>query len=246
MKTFVLSHLAIILLLTLITSVQASVELKATIGQDIHVMFNFQNVTAYETIKDQIDEFTIPDIIRSNLEEQNLTNVEFRWEPVYFNDAEKSVSVRFYLSGSDILNFTFSTETMRRTYRVRTDWRKFELNLTHDFSLNFKEYFGKPISMSPPWQLINYTDLENRTYPTYYSNYTSPSPYDPECYFILPREATEVHVEDMETIVFELPPSLGESLLNSPFLILGAIIVANIIAFLYRSIRRRGEHDLES
>lgn len=239
MKKLVLLYLVLILIFTLVTPIYASVEIKATIGQDIHVIFIFQNVTAYETIKDNelIDELTIPEIIRGNLGERNLTNVDPpRWEPVDFNDAEKSITVRFYLSGSDILNLTFSTETMRRTFRVRTDWRKFELNLTDDFSLNFTEYFGKPMS---DW------NFENETYPTYFYNYTGTVPFDPVCYFMLPREATEVHVEDMETIVFELPPSLGESLLNSPFLILGAIIVAIIIAFLYRTIRKSEKHELE-
>ncbi len=232
MKKLVLSHLTVILLLTLIIPVHASVELKATIGQDIYVIFNFQNVTAYETIKEDrlIDEFTIPEIIRGNLEEQNLTNVEFRWEPVNFNDAERSICVRFYLSGSDILTFTFSTETMRRTCRVRTNWRKFELNLTDDFYLNFTEYFGTPLS-DPEW------NFDDKTYPTYYYNYTGTILLDPVCYFILPREATDIHVQG-ESLVFELPPSLGDSLLNSPFLILGAIIVANIVAFLYRTIKK--------
>ena len=155
-----------------------------------------------------------------------------------FNDAEESITVRFHLSGSDIVALTFSGATMRRTYHVRTDWRKFELYITEDFSLNFTEYFGKPLS---DWS------FENEMNPTYYYNYTNTASFDPVCYFIIPSEATEVHIaEDMETIVFELPLSLGESLLNSPFLILGAIIVAIIIAFLYRTIRRSEEQELES
>ena len=240
MKKPIQLNLVLVLILTLVTPVYASVELKATIGEDIHVVFNFQNVTAYETIKAEelINETTIPEIIRASLEERNLTDVEFYGEPVVFNDTEKSITVSFHLSGSDILNFTFGVETMRRRFRVRTDWRKFELNLTENFSLDFAEYFGKPLS---DW------DFDNKTYPTYYCNYTGAVPFDPVCYFILPREATEVHIdEDMETIVFELPPSLGESLLNSPFLILGAIIVANIIALLYRSVRKSEEQETRS
>lgn len=242
MKKSLLPHLLLILLLTLITPVYASVELKATIGQEIDVTFDFRNMnsTIYGVIRDELerDETKIPETIRENLAERNLTDVEYRWEPVYSNDAEKSVTVRFLLWGSDVLNFTYSRETMRRTCRVRTDWRKFELNFSDDFSLSFTEYFGKPVS---DW------DFENENYPTYYYNYTDAVPFDPVCYFILPKEATEIHIaEDMETIVFELPPSLGESLLNSPFLILGAIIVANIVAFLYRRIRKSEGQGLES
>jgi hypothetical protein len=50
----------------------------------------------------------------------------------------------------------------------------------------------------------------------------------------------------METIIFELPLSFEESLLNSPFLILGAIIVAIIVASLYRTMKKRGEPKVES
>ena len=237
MKKSVLPCLALILILTLISPVYASVEVRATIDEVVHVVFNFGNITHYEEIKNVITEFTIPEVILNNLEERNLTDVEYGWEPVDFNDSEKAITVRFHLSGSDIIKFTFSTETMRREFRVRTDWRKFELNLTENVSLNFAEYFGRPLSM---WE------FENETYPTYYHNYTGTIPFDPACYFILPKEATEVHVEDIETIVFELPPSLEESLLNSPFLILGAIIVAIIVASLYRTVRKSEEHEVES
>ena len=236
MKNSVLSCLALILMLTVVTPVYASVEVQATIDEVIHVVFNFGNVTHYEEIKNVVTEFTIPEIILSNMEERNLTDVEYGWEPVYFNDTEKAITVRFYLSGSDILNFTFSPETMRRTCHVRTDWRKFELNLTDDFSLNLTQYFGMPLST---WEFENTAD------PTYYHNYTGTVSFDPMCYFILPKEATEVRVEG-EIIVFELPPSLGESLLNSPFLILGAIIVAIIITSLYRSVKKSEEHELKS
>lgn len=237
MKNSVLSCLALLLTLALITPVYASVEVRATIDEAIHVVFNFGNVTDYEEVKNVMTNLTIPEAILSNLRERNLTNVEYGWESVNFNDADKAITVRFYLSGSDILNFTFSTGTMMRTFRVRTDWRKFDLNLTDGFSLNFAEYFGTSLST---WE------FENETYPTYFHNYTGTVPFDPTCCFILPMKATEVHVEEMETIVFELPPSLEESLLNSPFLIFGAIIVAIIVASLYRSTRKKEEHGLKS
>jgi len=235
MKKSIFPYLALLLILTLITPVYASVEVRATIDEVIHVVFNFGNVTHYEEIKNVITEFTIPEAILSNLEERNLTHVEYGTESLYLNSTEKSVTAEFYLSGSDILNFTFSTETMKRKFRVRTDWRKFELNLTENILLNFTEYFGQPLST---WE------FENTTHPTYYHSYTGTVPFDPVCYFVLPKEATEVHVEDMDTIVFELPPLLGESLLNSPLLILGAIVVANIIAFLYRGTRKSKEQGL--
>ncbi|MFQ5759325.1 MAG: hypothetical protein ACE5IF_06575, partial [Candidatus Bathyarchaeia archaeon] len=181
MKKLVLLHLVLVLILTLVTPVYASVELKATIGQDIHVVLELKNInsTLYGKIINEnlINETKIPMIITKNLEEKGLENVYFGLpsEPLNFNDIEKSITVRFSLSGSDILNFAFSTEKMRRTYRVRTVWRKFELNLTDDFSLDFSEYFGRPLST---WE------FENETYPTYYYNYTGTVPFDSVCYFI--------------------------------------------------------------
>ncbi len=237
MKNFALSCLILLFLLTLIAPAYASVEVRATIGEVVHVVFNLGNVTDYEEIKSVITELTIPEVIVSSLEERNLTDVQYGWEPLDFNDAEKAITAGFSLSGSDIVEFTFSTETLRREFRVNTDWRKFELNLTENVSLDFAEYFGRPVSL---WE------FESETYPTYYHNYTGAVAFDPTCYFILPKEATQVHVEDIETIVFELPPSLGESLLNSPFLIFGGIIVAIIVASVYRSVRKSEKGGLES
>jgi hypothetical protein len=242
MKKLLHFPLVVILLLALTTPVYASVELEAKIGEEIDVTVKFRelNSTVYGLIKDEIEnnETKILDTIRKNLETRNLTNFEYYWKPVYFNDAENAITVSFSLSGSDILNLTFSTDTMRRTFHVRTDWRKFELNLTNDFSLDFTEYFGKPLS---DW------NFSSEIYPTYYCDSDDTAPFDPVCYFILPREATEVHIaDDMETIVFELPPALGESLLNSPFLILGTIVITIIISSLYRSVRKKKEQESAS
>lgn len=234
MKRLALLYL-VLTLLTLITPAYASVELKATIDQSIHVVLELRNINAtiYEEIRDEsdLDETKVPRIIEANLGERGLENVDYGLplEPLTFDDIEKSITVAFLLWGSDILESTFSTETMRRTYRVRTDWRWFELNLTDDLSLNFTKYFEEPLSA---W------DFDDETHPTYYHNFTSTILLDPVCYFILPREATNVHVEG-EFIVFELPPSLGESLVNSPFLILGGVVVVIAIAFLYRSVRKQ-------
>ena len=240
MKGPMLPCLALVLL-ALITPVYASVELQGVIGQDIDVTLDFRNMTStlYAALKDELqsDETKIPEIIRERLEYQGLTNVEYLWEPVQFDDAGKSVTVTFQLSGSDIINFTFSEETTRRTYCVRTDWRKFELDVNDALSLNFSEYFGKPLS---EWS------FENETHPTYYYNYTDTASFDPVCYFILPTDATEVRV-DGETIIFDLSyTSLAESLLNSPFTILGAIIVAVVISSLYRTMRKSEESEAES
>lgn len=234
MKRLLVASFIFVLFSALITSVHASVTIQAVIDQNIHVVFNFKNInsTIYADIKSSLNNSTIPEIIVKNLKEQNLTRVVYHDSELVFNDLNKSVHATFYLSGSDILNFTLTA--MTRTYRVRTDWRKFNVNLTDRLSLNFTEYFGAPIA---EWQRINYTDPENRIHPAYFYNYTGPSPFDPLWYFILPTNATNVRaVED--AIIFEAPASLEDTLLNSPFLILGALIVVNIAAFVYRRVRK--------
>jgi len=231
MKRQALAHLLFLLLLVaLITPAYASVKIQALIDQNVHVAFDFDfedNSTIYWIIQERklINETVIPSAIQ---EQKNLTNVEFFTQPVDFDNSTLSIHVAFYLDGLDILNFTVNTELMTRTYYVRTDWRNFHINITDGFSLDFADYFEKPVSQ---W------NFENITRPTYYYNYTGPSPFDPSCYFILPAAATNVQaVED--TIIFDLPMPFEDSLLNSPFLILGTLIVVVIAFSLYRKVRK--------
>ncbi|MDH5664024.1 MAG: hypothetical protein OEY90_06125 [Candidatus Bathyarchaeota archaeon] len=238
MKKIVCAHLLFFLLMvTFITSVHASVTVQAIIDQDIHVAFDLENInsTIYWTIKNGnlINTSTIPNIILKKLKQQNLTHVDVYTQPVVFNNSTSSIYVAFSLTGSDILNFTVNTKAMTKTYHVRTEWRKFQVNLTNGFSLNFNEYFGEPVER---WQRINYT-LNAKTHPAYYHNFTDSNTIDPACYFILPAAATNVQVTG-DILTFELPLSFGDSLLNSPFLILGALIVVNIAFFLYRRVKK--------
>ena len=239
MQRLIVASLVFVLFAALITSVHASVTIQAVIDQNIHVVFNFENInsTIYADIKQHkpsLDHSTIPQIIVKNLKQRNLTHVEYYDSQLVFDDLDRSIHATFYLSGSDVFNFTVNKAMMVRTYHVRTDWRRFCVNLTDRFSLNFTEYFGTPVAT---WQKINYTDPEKRVYPAYFYNFTGPIPFDPLCYFILPTTATNVRaIED--TITFEIPVSLEDALLNSPFLILGALIVVNIAAFVYRRVRK--------
>ena len=223
--------LFLLLAVILVTPVHASVTTQAVINQDIQVTFDFSNISPniYENIT--ITDTTIPETIKNTLAQQGLTNVDYRYVPLDFNSTENSLRAAFILFGSDILNITVNTDSMTNTYHVRTDWRKFQVNLTNEVSLNFAEYFGEPIEN---WQRINYT-LNGKEHPTYYYNFTDSNTFDPTCYFILPTEATDVQAVG-DIITFELPLSFGDSLLNSPFLILGAIIVVIIAFFLYRKI----------
>ena len=240
--------LFIVLLFALITPAYSSVTMQAIIDQDVCVTLDFKNMnsTIYWTIYNEslITERTIPDIILENLRQQNLTHVDYYVpKPLAFNDSTLSLRVTFCLYGSDILNFTVNTKSMRKTYYVRTDWRKFQFNVTDGISLDSNEYFGPPISHhppsppSPPWQITNYTDSEGKIHRAYFCNYTNSNSFDPLCYFILPTKASNIHAVN-DTVIFELPPSFEDSMLNSPFLILGAIIFVIIASSLYRKVRK--------
>jgi len=237
MRELATTSLLVVLLIILVTPAYASVTIQATMDQNIHVVFDFQNIDSIiynETIRQHLfDVSTIPRTIEESLEEKDLKNVECIYDPTQeiFDNSTRSIHVEFLLVGSDVIRITINRTTTNKIYNVRTDWRKFHFNLTDDYALDFDEYFGKPMA---EWE------FENKTTPVhYYYNHTSSIEFDPICYFTLPSRAINPHVaEDGDTLIFELPLSLGESLLNSPFLILVALIMVNVVAVLYRKIRR--------
>jgi hypothetical protein len=225
--------LFLLLVVVLVTPVHASVTTQAIINQDIQVIFDFRNISPDIYGNITITDTTIPETIKNNLIQQGLTHVDYRFVPLESNSTENSLRATFILFGSDILNITVNTKTMTKTYHVRTDWRKFQVNLTNEVSLNFAEYFDEPVEN---WQKINYT-LNSKTHPAYYYNVTDSNTFDPACYFILPTEATNIQAVG-DIITFELPFSFEDSLINSPFLILGALIVLIIAFSLYRKVRK--------
>jgi hypothetical protein len=156
---------------------------------------------------------------------ENSEQVEASTQPVVFNDSTSSIYVAFSLMGSGILNFTVDTKAMTKTYHVRTDWRKFQLDLTPEISLDFT----KPVGA----QRINYT-LNKETHVAYLYNLTGS---DTLFHFVLPVEASNVQAME-DTIIYDVPLPFGDSLLNSPFLILGALLVVVIALSVYRKVRK--------
>ncbi len=239
MKKVVGTQMLIALLFAFITPAYASIRMQAVIDQDIRVVFDFENMnsTVYWTIKNGslITRTTIPEIIRENLAERDLTNVNFYTETIDFDSSTLSMRVAFSLSGSDIINIKVNTTTNTRTYNVRTDWRRFQVNITNGISLtlNFADYYGEPVEK---WHRINYT-LNDKVHPAYYSNFTGQSPFNPLGYFILSAEAKNLRPTG-DTLIFDLPLSFEDSLLNSPFLIFGGLIVVIAAFSLYRKIRK--------
>lgn len=236
MKKTATIFLLLAVFVSLVTPVYASMSIQATIGQNIQVVFDFQDIdsTIYNETKHQgmFNVSTVPQTIKEDLEERNLGNAECIYDPTQeiFEDSTRSIRLKFALMGLDIIHVTIDNATRNKIYSVRTDWRKFQVNLTDEYMLDFNEYFGMPLR---EWEFDNKT-----TSARYYYNHTSSIEFNPVCYFILPTSAMNPHIaEDWETIIFELPPSLGESLLNSPFSILVAVLLVSAIAVIYRKIR---------
>lgn len=233
MKAIAVASLFFLLLVISIMPVHASVTLEAVVDEGIRVSLNIElvNSTIYNESKLNNETFNlvnIRSIVLENLERQNLTRVEWSSnQNIIFDDSTNLIRVEFNLGGPDIVDLTFNKTTMARIYSVRTEWRRFHLNLTEDFSLNFTEYFGTPVAQ---W---NYSDSQK----TYYYDYTELNSFGASCKIVLPTRATHVQaIED--TIIFEVPPIIEDVLLNSPLLVLGAIIVVILISVVYRRARK--------
>jgi len=242
MRNVAITCLVAVLLVMLIADAHASVTIYATVNEGVSVDFKFEDIdpTLYnETVQQGLfNVSTIPMAVQEYFIQQNLTNVIMDYAPTQevFNDLTRSIHVSFSLGGPDITHVTVSRETANRVFNVSVGWRKFSVNLTETFLLNFTEHFGKPMTN---WEFMNYTDIENKTHPAYYSssNYTARPTFELRWYFVLPTIATDVYAV-RDNIIFELPPSFEDSLLNSPFIILIALVVVNIAVFLYRRERK--------
>jgi hypothetical protein len=236
-----MKRLSLPLLLALLAAttlpVCASITTQAIVGQDIQVILDLANMdpAIYNTTVQQgaFAVSTIPETINAVFEVQNLTNARCEYDPTQqiFRDSTYSIHTEFSITGSDILGFT--VKGMTKEYTVRTDWRKFRVDLTNETSLDFAIYFATQVSQ---WDQINHT-LNDTTHPAYFYNSTSLSQIDPEFYFLLPENAANIHAAG-DTLIFEVPLSSEEAFLNSPFLILIVLVVVVVVAFLYRRIRR--------
>jgi len=235
MRKLVVTYLLLILLIILITPVHASVKMQATIDENVHVVFILENITStiYDEIKQNEPIFnitTIPRTIIKILEDQDLTRATYGYDPekgIIFNDTARSLHIEFFLAGSDIISFTLNEATMNRTYQIQTEWRKFQVDLAQNLTLDFAQYFDTPVSN---WI---YNDSEK----TYHYEYTEADSFDPSFSFVLPPTAHNVQATD-DTITFETPSPPEDILLSSPFLILVALIIGIMFAFLYRRVRK--------
>jgi len=231
MRKIALASLTAILILSAIIQVNASITTRATVDDSLFITYDFENLnpSTYDQIKAnaQFNITTIPQIIVENLEQKNQKLVNFGLGPLtdIYDDANQAIHISFFLSGSDIISFTVNTTTMRRTYQVKTEWRKFEVTLASNFTIDFAQYLAEPVAQ---WQKTDLTTFYLENKPTDTLNVFF--------YLALPPSASNVQVQE-DTITYDIQPRLEDQLLNSPFLILGAIAVALIIVILYRKAR---------
>ena len=227
-----LAPLIAILILSVILPVNASTSAtKVTVDDSLFVTYDFENLdsTLYDQIKAnaRFNITTIPETIRKDLEQMDLKLVN--WWPGprtnIYDDANNAIHISFFLGGSDIVSFKVNGTTMKRTYQVNTEWRKFQANLTNDFTVNFAQYLGKQVA---DWRRINATSF-------YYEN-NQTGTIDLAFSLVLPGSASDVRVQG-DTVFYDMPPRFEDQLLNSPFLILGAIAVALAIVLIYRKVR---------
>jgi len=218
------------LLAFLVVPVHSSVSVEGTVGDNIYVIYNFVNLNSivYDETRanSQFNSTTIPRIIARNLERQNLTQVNYGFQPNIYNDASKTIRVSFYLGGSDIISFTVNRTTLRRTYQVKTGWRRFQVNLTSSFSVNFAQYFAERVEK---WQNPNPTTYSIVIHETGFFDVLSFN-------LTLPTTATNAQASG-DNITYEVPPYFEDVLLGSPFLILAVLIIIIAIFLIYRKVK---------
>jgi len=221
MRKIVLASLIAVLILSAVLPVNASITTKAAVDDSLFITYDFENIDPiiYDQIKanPQFNISTIPQTIIKNLEEKNQKLV--KW------GANQAVHISFFLSGSDIISFTVNETTLKRTYQVKTEWRKFQIDLTGNFSIDFAQRLAQPVA---EWQKKYKT--------TFYYENSETGALDVFFNLVLPASAERVQVEG-DTVFYDMPPRFEDQLLNSPFLILGAIAVALVIVLIYRKAR---------
>jgi len=221
---------AVMMTMVLLAAMPVSAEITANVRVDDSLFVTYEFADVDQAVYDQARiEFTaerIPEAIVENLE---TTNQTAQWGlgplPLDFDDANRVVRVSFFLSGSSISSFSVNRTTLKRVYEVKTDWRKFQVNLTDSYSVDFAERLATQVA---EWQKPNATTF-------YYESKQTGAP-DILFYLVVPPSAMEVRAVG-DTVFYEMQPYLEDQLLGTPFLILIALVVALVIILLYRKVR---------
>jgi hypothetical protein len=230
MKKLIIAYILLLFLTVPPALAESSLTVKSIISENVHVTFEFIRIEQqlYDEIQTQkvFNASTIPKAIEKYFEQKELKNARVIYDPFQniFNKETRSIRVELFLTGSDVISSTLNATDMTRTFLVRTDWRNFQMSLTQNRSINLSEHFGDPLN---EWQLKGGVFEERR----------SENGFKMSFRFVLPKNAFDIHAEG-DIIVFRVALGFEDSLLNSPFLILGVIIVANVIILMYRRVKK--------
>jgi hypothetical protein len=227
-----------IFLLSAVVSVHATVTVESTIDDNIYVFIKLENLdqTLYADAQANpiFNGSAIAQVIVQNLRNENRANVTYDPDANSYVDTDRAISVSFHLGGTDIISSTINRTSLKQSFKVTTDWRKFQVNLTSGMSVDFAAYFAESVEK---WQRVDFTDSAGNLHQSYYYETAEIAQLGRMSFrFVLPSAATNVQVTG-DTITYDIPLGFEDVFIGSPFLILAVIIVAVLIALVYRRIR---------
>ncbi len=219
--------IVMIVVLSTAMAVEAETTVNVQVEDNLFLTYEFMKLDpiVYEQALTEFTAERIPQVIAANLGTKNQT---FRWglgaEPLTFDNVTSSIRNSFFIGGSAIISYTLNRTTVRRVYEIKTDWRKFKVNLTDSYSIDFAQRLAKPVS---EWEKPSSTTF-------YYVNREAEAP---DIFFTINLPASSGVRVQGDTIIFEDQLHLEDQLIDSPFLILIALVVALAIVLLYRKAR---------
>jgi len=243
-KAIITLVLSLALLIVTTSSTKDSLTVDVEIDESIYVLINLRNMNStifdYVLLHESIfNGSTIPRLIVRDYQQKGLTRIFYYDQNQRFDFSTNSINVSFYLTGLDVLSFTFNRDVSAKIYQFQADWRKIYCNIT-DLNgetlliLDFNEYFGKPLDQ---WIIVEHIDLLGRSHTCLFYNHTNPADFEAAFRIILPEKATDVRYYS-DTVIFSIPVSMEDYFINSPFLILIAIIGVDLAAIINRRISR--------
>lgn len=215
---------SLVLALMLIPQAYAfSVDVEAEVGRDLNMIIRIRHLDFHNYTLFKLNETKVISNVKAcfekSLEGQNLT-ATVSVEPLEFDEENFSITIRARISGSDVVYISTDPESLNRTYEVETRWRRFQLNLTDKLSINMTELFG--------YWLQNWNRTDNTiSFESENSTFT----------FVLPESASNIVVDRREVIIFRVPPSFQDKLINSPLIALIGVILLPVVAAVYRRIK---------
>ncbi len=224
-------------MLSTIAWVHADVSVVGNIDENVNVVINLTNLnqTIYTAAKSSqiFNGSAIAQIIFLNLQKQGRNSLTTGFQLNTYDDANRAIKVQFFLSGTDVITSAINRTTVKRNFQVQTDWRRFRANLTNSISIDFAS-FGQTVDK---WQRANFTDSTGIVHPSFYYETGGSEQLGAMSFrFVLPSDATNARAIG-DTITYDVPLGFEDVLLSSPFPILAAVIIAVIMALIYRRLR---------